>query len=86
MLKEHAKANFDAILITIAGNCNIPSGCMSKSVAREKKVKVAGYNSMPRVLKFGNFREGFNFANFAYAKFRENKFLAKWRKHCVIFL
>ena len=42
--------------------------------------------------KFGNFREGFIFArvlfsrNFAYAKFRENKILAKWRHHCHLLM
>ena len=37
--------------------------------------------------KFGNFREGFYFSrNFAYAKFREIKTLAKWHNQSVIYL
>ena len=34
--------------------------------------------------KFGNFREAFIFAKLR-AKFRENKILAKWRDHSVIY-
>ena len=33
--------------------------------------------------KFGNFRESLLTGNFAYAKFRENKILAKWQNHSV---
>ena len=35
--------------------------------------------------KFGNFREGLFSRNFAYAKFRENKILAKCRNHYVVY-
>ena len=34
--------------------------------------------------KYGNFREGFISRNFADAKFRENKALAKWRNHYIV--
>ena len=42
------------------------------------------YEWNDKYCKFGNFREGFIFANLCIAKFRENKTLVKWRDHSVI--
>ena len=45
---------------------------------------------MAKNCKSGNFREGFIFAKLriyeVYAKFRENKILAKWKNHSVVYL
>ena len=35
--------------------------------------------------EFGNIRDGLFSRNFAYAKFRENRILAKWQNHSVIY-
>ena len=36
--------------------------------------------------KFGSFREVLFSRNFIHAKFRENKIIAKWRNHSVVYL
>ena len=36
--------------------------------------------------KFGSFREVLFSRNFSHAKFRENKIIAKWRNHSVVYL
>ena len=35
--------------------------------------------------KFGSFREVLFSRNFSHAKFRENKIIAKWRNHSVVY-
>ena len=36
--------------------------------------------------KFGSFRQVLFLRNFSHAKFRENKIIAKWRNHSVVYL
>ena len=59
---------------------------LSNSAVRlPNKIEHYGQFHKKKYCKFGNFREGFNSRNFAYAKFRENKARANWLKHSVIY-
>ena len=50
-----------------------------------ESVKGAEFLGQANYCKFGNFREGLFSRNFAFAKFREIKTLAKWQNHSVVY-
>ena len=63
---------------------------MFSAVKTEKDIKTASYPRSSQACvdlycKFGNFREDFIFAKLRISKFRENKTLAKWQNHSVVY-